>query len=975
GLAVEAYSWGALTSGARGFLGWVQRALWLLLLPFALTNLAYWARLGLGRSSPESRLGASAVRVSSLLLTLFVVVVTATVFVDLVGWQCYRGGSPACPGLPSYVDWMGRLTPGQRLAVGALGPLLVVLVFVLLTNRSLSRYESTPDPMRGALDRHRSRRLAGAPEEIDSTWGSDQVLLHPDLFNGTLRTRILRDAHLAAAMAVIVGFVGGHVLDAWQGGSGWHVWFAVLVVLAGLVLLLSVLLVSSTLPGDLERQLLGAENAQEQLWTRRGRVLVVISSATLLALLASLALAPAGGFDELLDFFGRNAWVVILFIALTALHLCVFAGGRMLGPLRVAVPVGVAALLALGCGIVYWPVWHGGRSPSTDRVLIVLVVAFAVFAVLAGWHYALAHDTRAKTEGEVAGEGTASERDRTIAGSAFAGAGASVLLAAAAWTALLFATAGVIGAANLLNGSAPLTTLETQLPARELPAQLPSGYHAAVRPDLTVSGPVTLSGAVYAFSGGQLVVYSGTLHVTTAWRGDPLSVNAPLHIVPTGGPVEVATVSIPRHVTISNSCDFAAVPVRERAGVRPGSFVCQQGGPDFVSSSVLPVPRRLLSIDAPTTTVDLALARPGYTPLVVPQVMVWAPLAQTLWLLLVAVAVVACLVRFGRARATIRDDDSAYSSIPPLYRAGARDARATAAFAHRAERVLDVIGFVTSPVALALIVLSSLGRSPWELIPHIRPLADLSLYVVSATAAGLILLGSRIRTSDSVRRAVGVIWDLATFWPRSSHPLSPPCYSERVVPEISRRVLWALEVSGDRAVVLSGHSQGSLIVTTVAARLPRLERLRMITYGSQVRALYGRFFPAVFGPHVVGYEPTTGPMLLGRAEPDLPTPLGAVPAAAAGTVRSRLSAVGHWVNLFRRTDPLGFRVFSDHDSALDVPTLEVPLADMGDPGPPVKGHSDYQHTPEYRTVVGGWTHEPYVDHPTSTTDVLPLPAP
>src|SRR3954468_20425161 len=133
GLAVEAYSWGALTSGARGFLGWVQRALWLLLLPFALANMAYWARLGVGKGRSDSRLGASAVRVSSLLLTVFFVVIAATVFVDLVGWQCYRGGSSACPGLPSYFDWMGRRTPGQRLAIGAAGPVLVVLVFVFLT--------------------------------------------------------------------------------------------------------------------------------------------------------------------------------------------------------------------------------------------------------------------------------------------------------------------------------------------------------------------------------------------------------------------------------------------------------------------------------------------------------------------------------------------------------------------------------------------------------------------------------------------------------------------------------------------------------------------------------------------------------------------------------------------------------------------------------------------------------------------------
>ena len=51
GQAVEAYSWGALTSGVQGFLGWVRRVLWLTLLPFAFVNVAYWARFHLDTSS------------------------------------------------------------------------------------------------------------------------------------------------------------------------------------------------------------------------------------------------------------------------------------------------------------------------------------------------------------------------------------------------------------------------------------------------------------------------------------------------------------------------------------------------------------------------------------------------------------------------------------------------------------------------------------------------------------------------------------------------------------------------------------------------------------------------------------------------------------------------------------------------------------------------------------------------------------
>ncbi len=73
-VSVEAYSWGALTSGVQGFFGWVRRALWLILLPFALVNLAYWARIGLAQGTGQSRWGARAVRVSGLLLTVFFVV-------------------------------------------------------------------------------------------------------------------------------------------------------------------------------------------------------------------------------------------------------------------------------------------------------------------------------------------------------------------------------------------------------------------------------------------------------------------------------------------------------------------------------------------------------------------------------------------------------------------------------------------------------------------------------------------------------------------------------------------------------------------------------------------------------------------------------------------------------------------------------------------------------------------------------------
>src|SRR5262249_42657646 len=155
-----------------------------------------------------------------------------------------------------------------------------------------------------------------------------------------------------------------------------------------------------------------------------------------------------------------------------------------------------------------------------------------------------------------------------------------------------------------------------------------------------------------------------------------------------------------------------------------------------------------------------------------------------------------------------------------------------------------------------------------------------------------------------------------------------------------------------------------LIVASMASRLSdhQLERVRIVTYGSQIRQLYGRIFPRVFGPDDVGYDQTRSVTGLRNPLPDVPSPGVPVPVpvppAASGSLRGRLeSAGGAWFNLFRRTDPLGWRVFTDVDSNLDLPVPEVPRAPQGDPGPSVMTHSGYQHTRTYRGIVHAWTGE------------------
>jgi hypothetical protein len=64
---------------------------------------------------------------------------------------------------------------------------------------------------------------------------------------------------------------------------------------------------------------------------------------------------------------------------------------------------------------------------------------------------------------------------------------------------------------------------------------------------------------------------------------------------------------------------------------------------------------------------------------------------------------------------------------------------------------------------------------------------------------------------DPAQRIMTIFWDVGTFWPRSYHPLSPPCYTERAVPDLQRRI-WLLHDIG-RQVVLVADGQGAMLAT------------------------------------------------------------------------------------------------------------------------------------------------------------------
>ncbi len=172
--------------------------------------------------------------------------------------------------------------------------------------------------------------------------------------------------------------------------------------------------------------------------------------------------------------------------------------------------------------------------------------------------------------------------------------------------------------------------------------------------------------------------------------------------------------------------------------------------------------------------------------------------------------------------------------------------------------------------------------------------------------AGMAVMYSSFR-NPGTRRRVGVIWDVVTFWPRWYHPLAPPPYSARAVPELGIR-LQRLTSDGV-AVTLSAHSQGSVVTVASIARLPLAirSRLGLLTHGSPLRRLYGLFFPTYFGPDELG------------------------------GLATRLD--GRWINLFRSTDAIGGPIGVGDRRVPDPVSAE---RNPGDPLPPVRGHTFYQ---------------------------------
>ena len=152
------------------------------------------------------------------------------------------------------------------------------------------------------------------------------------------------------------------------------------------------------------------------------------------------------------------------------------------------------------------------------------------------------------------------------------------------------------------------------------------------------------------------------------------------------------------------------------------------------------------------------------------------------------------------------------------------------------------------------------GLFPGELTG--RPLGFLSTF--SLWLVGMLpvvaILGLRAAAQkEQWRRQIGRVWDVLMFWPRTIQPFAPPCYAERVIPQL-RLHIDTLHRQG-RRVVVAGHSQGSVIACVATAIGPLPEevallapppsspfwRVDLVVYGSPIAVLYERYYPAYFG--------------------------------------------------------------------------------------------------------------------------------
>jgi hypothetical protein len=264
-------------------------------------------------------------------------------------------------------------------------------------------------------------------------------------------------------------------------------------------------------------------------------------------------------------------------------------------------------------------------------------------------------------------------------------------------------------------------------------------------------------------------------------------------------------------------------------------------------------------------------------------------------------------------------------------------------------------------IAAVYVITAGPDSKPYEAWHGLAAVVSL---IAIAVAGWLVTLLRQDYSDPARRKTIGALWDVGTFWPRAVHPLAPPCYAERAIPEVVDRIrLLTGHISHDAddvanlkyqaglqdlgrtkgltvptgPLLLTGYSQGSVIAPAVVAQLPAevLPDVALLTLACPAQRLYGRAFPAYFGQRQLS-------TLAGLLNAD-PKP-------------------GRWKNLRRRSDYIGSFIFAEPEPRLDEeylrahidqPCLDpaVLVPDANPSPPPTHRHS--QFWPDPRTTGVG----------------------
>lgn len=296
--------------------------------------------------------------------------------------------------------------------------------------------------------------------------------------------------------------------------------------------------------------------------------------------------------------------------------------------------------------------------------------------------------------------------------------------------------------------------------------------------------------------------------------------------------------------------------------------------------------------------------------------------------------------------------------------------RRLSAMSQRGEAVLGLLSLLIWVVVVLVVTVSAYqnGEEPLNseesgasgLRAALEPYADFtkntteSGIVVAAILVLIIVVKNAATSAED--RPLAILWDIMCFLPNAAHPFGAPSYSNRVVPEFAQRIQKQLDepATGSRSskVLISAHSLGAVLAIAALFHLKACQpdtdfrRIRLLTYGVQLRAYFGRFFPELFGPNVLGTAPTRGPSLFsadpwkkakekemddGKDIETSPSRLtlmkllqgGDATPATPGITTPTTPGIP-WRNLWRRTDYLGFPANKyTEDNGVDVYAIET----------------------------------------------------